>query len=258
MPICEQRYLAWCEAMARKSALEDAIATPHSGDEVINGSHPDTSDAESFHSTSSRLHSKSASSPNPLRRRTMSDPKTYDTTTAVIQGRTGTWPRCASSPLSRKAKDWPSIPRRRSSHFSTSPRTRPNLRSFHRESCRLFSPLDATLTDSGYSSIHRAGSSRFTSTASLPPLPMPSKDIQRCSISLARPPVATVVSWKSEETRRMEYSKIDEAHSGLRGLWKKVLPKCCQSRRSWRRFFEGGSCDGESVRRMRMPFSDED
>lgn len=55
----------------------------------------------------------------------------------------------------------------------------------------------------------------------------------------------------------MEYAKIDEAHSGLRGFCKKILPKCCQSRRSWRKFFEG-KCDGDSVRRMRLPFSDDD
>lgn len=251
MPICEQSYLAWCEAMAEKAALEASVlALPFEENKL--SSTNDVSDGESFHSTSSRLRSKSATRPKAARRRTMSNPKGEN---ATYQVRTGTWPRCASSPTS---KPRPSIPCRRSSHLSTSPRNRTDLQSFHRDSCRLFSSMNAAMTDSGYSSIHKAGSSKYNSTTSLPPSSVPAEDTQPSSIALARPPMTTIVSWKSEATRRMEYSKIDEAHSGLKGMWKKVLPKCCQSRRSWRRFFEGGSCDGESVRRMRMPFSDGD
>jgi hypothetical protein len=236
--------------MAEKAALETSVLpVPH--DDQPLSSTDDRSDGESFHSTSSRMRSKPVSRPKATRRRTMSDPKIGN---AALQARTRTWPRCASSPIAIPS---PSIPSRRSSHLSTSPRNRADLQSFHRQSCRLFSSMDAAMTDSGYSSIHKAGSSRFNSTTSLPPSLVPGEDMQPCSIAPFRPPVATVVSWKSEETRRIEYEKIDEAHSGLRGIWKKVLPKCCHSRRSWRRFFEGGSCDGESVRRMRMPFSEE-
>lgn len=256
MPICEQKYLAWCEAMAAKAARERSVLAPASENEAVDESYPakDVSDAESFHSTASRLQNMPVS-PKSIRRRTMSASKVRDPETAAYPSRMGTWPRCASHPISQ-TKTRPSIPRRRSSHLSTSSRNRVDLRSFHRESCQLFSSMDATITDSGYSSIHRASSSRFASTASFSPPSRPSEETPQCSKAPARPPLPTVVSWKSEETRRIEYCKIDEAHSGLRGLWKQILPKCCQSRRSWRRFFEGQACDGESVRRMRMPFSD--
>jgi hypothetical protein len=257
MPICEQKYLAWCEAMTAKAARERSSLAPAFENEAVDESYlaRDVSDAESFHSTASRTQ-KLAVSPKPIRRRTRSASKVGDPETAAYPSRMGTWPRSASHPISR-TKTRPSIPWRRSSHLSTSSRNRADLRSFHRESCQLFSSMDATITDSGYSSIHRASSSRFASTSSFSPPSRPSEETPQCSKSLARPSSPTVVSWKSEETRRIEYCKIDEAHSGLRGLWKKILPKSCQSRRSWRRFFEGQSCDGESVRRMRMPFSDE-
>ena len=242
MPISEEKYLAWCEKMAAKAALERSLLAAASGHEAVNESSPS--------SNVSNTHTSSIT--KPTRRRTMSNPKMID----AEKARTGTWPRCASESMSRSTlKPQPLIPRRRSSQFSTSPRHRTDLRSFHRESCQLFSSMDATLTDSGYSSVHRAGSSTFASTASFPQL-MAEEETPRCSLSLERPLPVTVVSWKSEETRRMEYEKIDGAHSGLRGLCKKILPKCCQSRRTWRRFFEG-KCDGDSVRRMRMPFSDE-
>jgi hypothetical protein len=62
---------------------------------------------------------------------------------------------------------------------------------------------------------------------------------------------ATVISWTTAETRKREYQKIDQAHSGLRGLWKKLTPKWCHGRNARRKFFEG-KCDGESVRRYRV------
>lgn len=242
MPISEEKYLAWCEKMAAKAALERSLHATPSGHEAVNESSP----------SSNTSNMQRGSITKPTRRRTMSDPKMIDTEKA----RTGTWPRCASESMAQATtKPRPLIPRRRSSQLSTSPRNRTDLRSFHRESCQLFSSMDATMTDSGYSSVHRAGSSTFASTASFPQL-MVEEHTPRCSISLERPLPVTVVSWKSEATRRVEYEKIDEANSGLRGLCKKILPKCCQSRRTWRRFFEG-KCDGDSVRRMRMPFSDE-
>ena len=62
------------------------------------------------------------------------------------------------------------------------------------------------------------------------------------------PTAATLMSWTAAETRQREYEKIDQAHSGLRGLWKKLTPKWCHGRNSRRKFFEG-KCDGDSVRR---------
>lgn len=71
-----------------------------------------------------------------------------------------------------------------------------------------------------------------------------------------RPTTATVLSWTSAETRQREYEKIDQAHSGLRGLWKKLTPKWCHGRNTRRKFF-GGECDGDSVRRYRVGLASE-
>ena len=67
---------------------------------------------------------------------------------------------------------------------------------------------------------------------------------------LATAPLNTIISWTSDETRLMEYEKIDRAHSGLRGFCKQLLPRAwC---RGSRRDFFSGDCDGDSVRRYRM------
>ena len=205
------------------------------------------SDEESFHSTHSHI-----AIPKHTRRRTMSDPKALASSS---EARTATWPRSTRSSISQH-RPGPSIPRRRSSHISSTLQRRPDLLAFHRESCQLFSSMDATITDSGYSSVHRPSSSRLPSTTSVPELSTLSNIPPRCSTEITRPGLSTVMSWKSEETRRIEYDKIDRAHSGLRGLTKKLLPKFCQNK-SWRDFF-GGKCDGDSVRRYRMPFSDDE
>lgn len=73
----------------------------------------------------------------------------------------------------------------------------------------------------------------------------------------ARPPLNTVISWTSDATRRNEYAKIDRAHSGVRGFWRRVVPKCLHSKDARRAFFTG-DCDGDSVRRFRLDLDDAD
>ncbi|EXJ56437.1 hypothetical protein A1O7_06781 [Cladophialophora yegresii CBS 114405] len=72
-----------------------------------------------------------------------------------------------------------------------------------------------------------------------------------------RPQLNTVISWTSNATRRTEYEKIDRAHSGVRGLVRRVWPQCLRKRNGRRGFFTG-DCDGDSVRRFRMDVSDDD
>ncbi|THC91854.1 hypothetical protein EYZ11_008676 [Aspergillus tanneri] len=72
---------------------------------------------------------------------------------------------------------------------------------------------------------------------------------------------ATVIDWTSPSTRRREYEKIDRASSGMRGFWRRVAPRWCQSRDNRTPFFEEGK-DGKgnyegSVRRFRMDLPDE-
>ncbi|EKV05146.1 hypothetical protein Pdw03_2966 [Penicillium digitatum] len=69
----------------------------------------------------------------------------------------------------------------------------------------------------------------------------------------------TVMEWTSPDTRRREYEKIDRASSGFRGLWRRVAPRCFQSRDSRTPFFEEGKteCEG-SVRRFRMDIPEDE
>ncbi|KAF7719512.1 Uncharacterized protein PECH_000870 [Penicillium ucsense] len=72
---------------------------------------------------------------------------------------------------------------------------------------------------------------------------------------------ATVMEWTSATTRRAEYEKIDRASRGVRGLWRRVAPRWCQSRASRTPFFEEGkpkSDDDGSVRRFRMDLPEEE
>jgi hypothetical protein len=67
------------------------------------------------------------------------------------------------------------------------------------------------------------------------------------------------MEWTSPDTRRREYEKIDRASSGVRGLWRRVAPRCFQPRDSRTPFFEEGKTEREgSVRRFRMDIPDEE
>lgn len=250
MSLYEQRYREWCDQMAAKATLEKSSVDANVPGAQVEQSEPvihavEVSDSESIHSR------HEIQVETPTRRRAMSDPKPQIFEHVIPQARIGTWPRSAQPSVSHTT---PSIPRRRSSYLSSTSRRRPDLVAFHRESCRLFSSMDATIVDSEHSSIHRPISSRLASTVSIPGLQIFPDAVPKDSTAPIRPALSIVTSWKSEETRRIEYHKIDRAHTGLRGLSKKLLPKFCQ-KRCWRNFF-CGKCDGDSVRRYRMPFSD--
>ncbi|KXG54649.1 uncharacterized protein PGRI_077930 [Penicillium griseofulvum] len=70
---------------------------------------------------------------------------------------------------------------------------------------------------------------------------------------------ATVMEWTSPDTRRREYEKIDRASSGVRGFWRRVAPRCFQTRDSRTPFFEEGKSEREgSVRRFRMDLPEDE
>lgn len=70
---------------------------------------------------------------------------------------------------------------------------------------------------------------------------------------------ATIMEWTSDSTRRAEYEQIDRASRGVRGLWRRVAPRWCQTRDSRTPFFEEGKTSREgSVRRFRMDLADEE
>ncbi|KAJ5590242.1 hypothetical protein N7450_004214 [Penicillium hetheringtonii] len=85
-----------------------------------------------------------------------------------------------------------------------------------------------------------------------------SEHIQSSSASSIHVP-ATVMEWTSPESRRAEYEKIDRAGRGVRGLWRRVAPRWCQTREARTPFFEeGNTCREGSVRRFRMDLPDEE
>ncbi len=151
-------------------------------------------------------------------------------------------------------------------------RNRSHSLSLHGRGCRPFSSIDSMLA-SAHETPHIEGicesrvSTRHTSvslqsnashgTRRSTPAPeylartsYPNTGSAASPKQAAKLPSNTVISWSSDETRLVEYEKIDRAHSGFRGFCKELLPK------SWykasRRNFFNGECDGESVRRYRL------
>jgi hypothetical protein len=67
------------------------------------------------------------------------------------------------------------------------------------------------------------------------------------------------MEWTSPDTRRREYEKIDRASSGVRGFWRRVAPRCFQTRDARTPFFKEGNAEREgSVRRFRMDLPEDE
>ncbi|KAI1987170.1 hypothetical protein LOZ53_004416 [Ophidiomyces ophidiicola] len=66
----------------------------------------------------------------------------------------------------------------------------------------------------------------------------------------------TVIDWTSPSTRKREYEKIDRSSRGIRGMWRRLAPKWCQSKSQRLSFFNDTTKDKRlyesSVRRFRM------
>ena len=65
----------------------------------------------------------------------------------------------------------------------------------------------------------------------------------------------TTMHWTSPSTRRRDYERIDKANSGLRGLVRKVMPRCVSGPQE--KFYEKDQSDAGSVRRYRMDHLDD-
>lgn len=63
----------------------------------------------------------------------------------------------------------------------------------------------------------------------------------------------TVMHWTSDETRMQEYAAIDRSNTGMRGLLKRLLPKCV-SKGHGKFYDEKDGSDAGSVRRIRLDF----
>ena len=160
------------------------------------------------------------------------------------------------------------VPRRTTS-LKTLPKQRPNdNNSLHNRYQRHFSSIDGLLQQAS-APTQPSKSSSISTITSKQRLQSPLAATEPCTdltlqpqsrsrhpthevsvTSSMRPYPNRVISWTSEETRAKEYSKIDKAHSGCRGLIRALLPRTW-CRRGWRDFFDG-YCDGDSVRRFRV------
>ncbi|PVH97211.1 hypothetical protein DM02DRAFT_674280 [Periconia macrospinosa] len=71
-------------------------------------------------------------------------------------------------------------------------------------------------------------------------------------------PSATTTHWLSPTTRRTQYAQIDRETTGVRGLVRRILPRCVSGPAA-QGFYEkdGGGGDAGSVRRYRMDVDDE-
>lgn len=185
----------------------------------------------------------------------------------------------------------PTVPRRTSS-MSTRRRDggdrRPDLVTFHRRSCQLFSSLDSTLSNATTTSTRTSTSTSPSLTSSVTtqatsilddtftthsfssfhidihdpsvlrsrvPDPIPRLHARRSSSQL-HPKITSTeqLFWTADDRRRAEYVKIDAAHTGLKGLMKKILPKSWswahgKRRRLYEQDFES---DNDSVHRFRI------
>jgi hypothetical protein len=67
----------------------------------------------------------------------------------------------------------------------------------------------------------------------------------------------TTMHWLSPSTRKTQYEKIDRANTGLRGMFRKVVPRCVSGPPT-QTFYEHDKSDAGSVRRFRMDLSEDD
>jgi hypothetical protein len=67
----------------------------------------------------------------------------------------------------------------------------------------------------------------------------------------------TIMHWMSPSTRKVQYEKIDRANTGIRGLLRRIMPRCVSGPGS-PRFYEDEKSDAGSVRRFRMDLAGEE
>ncbi|KAF2445367.1 hypothetical protein P171DRAFT_264721 [Karstenula rhodostoma CBS 690.94] len=75
----------------------------------------------------------------------------------------------------------------------------------------------------------------------------------------ATPAIAedTTMHWMSPSTRKIQYEKIDRANTGVRGLLRRMVPRCVSGQAS-QQFYEEEKSDAGSVRRYRMDLEGEE
>lgn len=134
----------------------------------------------------------------------------------------------------------------------------------HFRSCSIFTnPSYQTTTglpsptmSRGESPSLRGGPSRFNSM-DIAHAESPAAIYQHSEETIATPSYpATTMHWTSPSTRKRDYERIDRANSGLRGLVRRVLPRCVSGPQE--KFYEKDNSDAGSVRRYRLDSAEDD
>jgi hypothetical protein len=129
-------------------------------------------------------------------------------------------------------------------------------RNSRRNSSIVTPPLQSRYCD--VSSAPATTSSSLSSLATKSTCVLEEKNWTTSDLPPRRPHPVSVLSWTSAESRRLEYEKIDRSYSGVRGFWKRVMPRWCHGRHARRAFFDGKSSDVGSVRRYRLALDDDE
>lgn len=211
-----------------------------------------TSQTHSRPTTSGQTSSKAASTAPTSTHSTRPNSRRYSTLIAP-NGPSGFLPRDTRSLLRRSVTTVPTFPANNHASFlpidylrNDNEKPPPPIRGVSypgRPSEPITSHTSPTLplTPSSFSSTHHPTS----------PSPTPHQQ----TYTNYHPP--TTIDWTSPQTRRKHYSKIDNATTGLRGLWTRFAPKRLGGGSKYGSFYGARRDDGGSVRRFRQEVGDE-
>jgi len=212
------------------------------------------------------------------RRNTSSGPRRKSTTTSSSEHSTKSHGRGnGSKPSSRRTSCTLVDPSRRARHYrikstqtvSSVNRDVDDVLALHFRSCTLFqNPPYQSGQSSATRSQQRVADGQVSPTQIYPVLnfapeaaavhshPLQEADPQPESEKATG--TSTEIHWTSPSTRRRQYEKMDKAHSGLRGVMRKVFPKCCVPGPAPPKFYDENKSDSGSVRRFRLDLPDDE
>jgi hypothetical protein len=125
----------------------------------------------------------------------------------------------------------------------------------HFRSCSLFSnpsyQANSALPSPTLSNHEHLGFPNAAPRFSIDELAMAEEHVSLQETESARIPIpATTTHWTSPSTRKRDYERIDRQNTGLRGLVRRVVPRCVSGPPE--KFYEKDQSDAGSVRRYRL------
>jgi hypothetical protein len=211
-----------------------------------------TSQTHSRPTTSGQTSSKAASTAPTSTHSARPNSRRYSTLISP-NGPSGFLPRDTRSLLRRSVTTAPTFPANSHTSFpiaylrNDNEKPPPTIRGVSypgrpSEPIQSHTPPTLPLTPSSSSSTH-------TTTPHSPTSPSPTPHQQQTYTNYHPP---TTIDWTSPQTRRKHYSKIDNATTGLRGLWTRFAPKRLGGGSKYGSFYGARRDDGGSVRRFRQ------